>query len=84
MEDKIIEVTFKLTQLKDREKSFNPKVFVKNIPIMQTMVGGEPLVKDRVELMKGSTLNIQIIDGVFEQQIVGDKFLPMIEVVVNN
>lgn len=86
MEEKIQEVDFKLSQY--REKSCIPKQFVKNVPVTKIVQDafGESKAETRlqeIELMKGSTLNIQIMSGVFEQNIVGDKFLPMVEVSVN-
>jgi len=64
MENKIEEVNFKLSQL--REKSFVPSVFVKNVPKVGVNMDLESDVKTEVELMKGSTLNIQIVEGLFD------------------
>jgi len=63
MDEKITEVTFKLSQLKER---------------------ATPYKIDGVDIMKGSTLNINIIDGSFDDTFFDAKqFHPMIQVIIN-
>ena len=63
MDEKITEVTFKLSQLKERKT---------------------PYKIDNFDIMKGSTLNINIIDGEFKDNFFdANKFQPMIQVIIN-
>jgi len=52
---------------------------VSNVPILNT-----DKVRTKVPLNKGSTLNVQILDGEFLPEVFGDNFEPMITVSVNN
>lgn len=64
MDEKITEVNYKLTQLKERPSGYQI---------------------DGVDIMKGSTLNLNIIDGEFDDQFFdAANFQPMIEIVVND
>ena len=64
MDEKITEVNYKLTQLKERPSGYQI---------------------DGVDIMKGSTLNLNIIDGEFDDQFFdASNFQPMIEIVVND
>lgn len=64
MDEKIKEVEFKLSQIKEKKSGFQV---------------------DGVDVMKGSTLTLNIIDGAFDEEFFdSNSFQPMIEVVVND